>query len=777
MKINLKSPKTFVLISLLPGIFLWFLWPIKSIFRTDYSTLVFDCNHKLLRATLASDHQYRFPPDSTDLSEKYITALLNFEDHRFYYHPGVDPLALVNAMFTNFKAGKRIRGGSTITMQVARLAQPKARTYFNKLRECLVALKYTLHFSKDEILRAYANHIPLGGNIVGIQAASYRYYGKPVTELTWAESALFAVLPNSPSMINLSRQRQQLIEKRNRLLKVLQRKGIIDKTTYELACREPLPEKHQNLPFVAPHFTQFVTQNRTETICHTSLNYNTQLTVENAAKNYALHLQNQGIPNLAVLVAETQTGKIRAYVGSQSFQDSLNGGQVDGVQAHRSTGSLLKPFLVAKALDRGPYTMESKIQDVPTFYGTFAPQNYDKQFSGLVTLEKMLIHSLNVPAVRLLNAYGVEDFYDVLVAGGFKGLFRSPNGYGLTLILGGAEASLWELVQLYQCLGNFGKFQQLTFLADSTNTNQSNKKLKENRLFSKGAAWLVMNSLSKLNRPGSEFYWNEFNNQVPVAWKTGTSYGQKDGWAIGVNPQWTIGVWVGNFTGEGNANIGGAKSAAPLLFTLFSLLTRHGQPMWFEKPLPELRPVECCKQSGYPAGRYCTERIILERPWQSYVPGTCPYHRRFLIDRKTGKSVCSLCWSHADTTWVTRCIVPAAVRDVFVRTGQAVDDIPVHSGNCPNFLDESRLELVYPVNGIKIFIPRDFDGEYEKVVFSAKHHQPDTHLFWYLDGALVGETVTHHQVALTLEPGKYELTVQDEEGFERKAVFSAYRRE
>jgi penicillin-binding protein 1C len=769
--INLRSHlPTTISITIILLFLTWLFWPMDSPFPENYSTLIYDCNGQLLRAFLADDEQLRFPPDTTSLPEKYLNALVTCEDRRFFSHPGIDPLALLNSFYTNIKMGKRIRGGSTIPMQIIRLANPKKRTYLNKLLECFSALKLSLHFSKQQLLKLYAAHVPMGGNIVGIHAASYAYFGKPAKELSWAEAGLLTVLPNSPSMINLSRGRQILMGKRNRLLLKLYQKDIIDQLSYQLACMEPLPDHYTHLPFHAPHFTRFIEKDSPKnSILTTTLDLNIQQQLLDAVSIHHPNLSNSDIANLAVMAVETQTGKIRAYIGSQSYYDTLHAGEVDGIQSYRSTGSLLKPFLAAKALDRGPFTMSSLIQDVPTFYGTFTPQNASKEFKGLVSMEEMLIHSLNVPAVRLLNTYGVQDFYDFLIQANFKGLFRSPAEYGLTLILGGAEARLWELVELYLALGKLGQYMPLQYLEKA-------KTGRENRLFSEGAAWLVLNTLNKVNRPGIEYYWHQFNNQVPVAWKTGTSYGQKDGWAIGVNKQWIIGVWVGNFSGEGNALLTGAKSAAPLLFTIFNALTDYNQSGWFEEPEYDLAEIEVCRVSGYPANSYCPEKIKVKRPVVSHKAGVCPYHRRYLVDRKSGKSVCSLCWQGIDTTWVTKFIVPASVCDILQKSGKHADAIPLHYANCPAFQDQNRLELIYPVPGIKIFIPRDFDGNYEKIVFSAKHQHPSINLFWYLDGSFLGETTMYHQLAVDLKSGAHKLVVQDEEGFQRSVSFSAYKK-
>ena len=772
-RLNIKIIVSLVIFSLF--FFLWLFYPIDAPFPKDYSRLVYDCTGILLRATLADDQQFRFPPDTTSLPEKYVKSIITYEDKRFYNHLGVDPFALFKSIYINLKAGKIIRGASTIPMQVARLAQPKSRTYLNKIYECFYALRLSLHYSKEEILRLYADHVPVGGNVVGIKAASYRYFGKAVGDITWAEASLLTVLPNTPTKINLQNERSILLSKRNRLLYKLYAENIIDSVTCVLACQEPLPDSPLPLPFNAPHFTQYILENYdTQDIIRTSLDENIQKGVLDALQLHHSMLSQYQIRNLAVLVCETQTGQIKAYVGSHNFKDSIYSGQVDGVHAYRSTGSLLKPFLTAKVLDRGPYTIASVIQDVPTYYGTFSPQNASKSFGGLVNLKTMLIQSLNVPYVRLLNTYGVNDFYDFLKQSALKGLFRSAEGYGLSLILGGAEASLFELTQLYLCLANYGKFKPLSPLDKEQKID-----LCENihELFSAGAAWQVLQILTQLSRPGTEYYWQYFDNQIPVAWKTGTSYGQKDGWAVGVNKQWTIGVWVGNFDGQGNAEISGAKSAAPLLFTLFNMFTTGNHSIYFEKPEYDLKEVICCKKSGYPAGSNCSETVPIECPRSSYIPGICPFHRKYLVDTKSEKSVCSLCWSGIETKWVYRYIVPPSVKEILFSSGIAVDSIPHHAAHCISYKDENRLEIVYPVNGIKIFIPRDFDGNYEKIVLAAKHNQPSTQLFWYINGALIGTTHYQHQLPITLDPGKYKLTVQDEEGFTKSVSFSTYKKD
>ncbi len=767
-RVTNRIPLTGFSVKIIVILFLFcLLRPMPAPFKTTYSNIAYDRNGHLLRASLTKDEQYRFPPGSALLPEKYIKAVICFEDKRFFSHQGIDPLALMRAAFDNLRSGSIQSGGSTIPMQVMRLSNPKPRTIWNKMREAFQALRLSVHFSKEEILEMYAAHVPLGGNVEGIHAACYKFFGKPPADITWAEAALLAVLPNAPSTMNLNMNRKQLKNKRDKLLDTMASKGMIDDLSAELGAAEPIPETPDHMPFYAPHAVFEIFRNFPGAIHNTTLDIGIQSAAENLAGLHYKALSDQGIENAAVLVAETRTGYVRAYIGSQNYHDILHSGRVDGVQAFRSTGSLLKPFLAAKALDRGPWTMQSLLQDVPTFFGSFRPQNATKTFQGLATMEEMLIQSLNVPAVRLLNHYGLHDFYYFLQSRGLKGLFRGPDGYGLPLIIGGAEASLWELCALFASLGNLGEAKNLSLKEKSEPEHQP-------PLCGKGAAWLTLNALSRLSRPGAEHYWNQFDNQVPAAWKTGTSYGQKDGWAIGVNRQWTIGVWAGNFTGEGNAALSGARSAAPLMFLLFNRLSQKEQPMWFEEPEADLMETECCAQSGFPAGPHCPETVMLKRPLQSGRPGVCPYHKSFLTDKTTGHSVCSLCWQDADTAWTTRFIIPAGAAAVYRTLGKPVETIPRHSADCPVYEDSERFDLIYPVNNVRILIPRDYDGTREKTVFYARHQNPGMRLFWYLNGHFAGETSEHHELALEIEPGNYRLFVQDEEGFARTREFQVF---
>jgi len=752
----------------------WLFMPLRPPFPASWSRVVYDTHGRLMRVTAAPDGQIRFPPDTVPLPAKYVAAVTACEDRRFFRHPGVDPFALCKSVIVNLSAGRRLRGGSTITMQTIRLSHPKTRNYLNKTFEILDAVRLSIHVNKNALLRMYAAHVPMGGNTVGVQAASWRYFGKPLSEITWAEAALFAVLPNTPTMINLEKQRSVLLRKRNRALGVLWRTGKIDSCTCVVSCREPLPGAAGRLPFSAPHFTRRVLAAASMPVEKTTLDLDIQEHVEEIVQMFGKQYSAQGISNLAALVVSTQTGAVRAYAGSQDFFDTVSRGQVDGVSANRSTGSLLKPFLAAKVLDRGPFVLESMLQDVPTFYGSFYPQNASMEFSGLVSLQKSLVQSLNVPMVRLLYWYGVTDFHADLRAAGITGLFRSADGYGLSLILGGAEASLWDLTRMFATLGNLGLMVPLSTIGDSTDSARASEAAP--RFCSEGAAWLVLSTLSQLNRPGSEYYWKFFTNQIPVAWKTGTSYGQKDAWAIGTNRQWTIGVWVGNFSGQGNPSLGGAQSAGPVLFALFNTLTDKSQNLWFTKPEYDLRTVTVCRASGLSPSAACFDTVHAEQPLCAYQTAVCTYHRRFLVSRGKGYQVCSRCWNNVDTVWNIITIYPPSVRSILARHGFAVDSLPPHHPRCPVAHPQAEIEIIYPVNNVSIIVPRNLQGHYEKIVFKAEYQRPSGHLFWYLDGSFLAETIGQHSIAVDLPSGKHRLAVQDGDGATEFIRFSAFRK-
>ena len=756
---------------LLMGILLFYcLIPLPE-FRSNWSTVVDDHKGNLLRAFLNSEEQWQFPPEpSYHVPRRLLASILVYEDRRFPFHHGVDLRAILRASFSNLRQKRVVSGASTISMQVIRIAGGRPRTFFNKLLEICQAVKLELSWSKKKIFHWYLNHAPYGGNIIGIQAAARRYFGKPPSELSWSEAAILAVLPNSPGMVSPTLNREKLRRKRNRLLKHLFLAGMINATTLDLAVHEPISARTHSFQMAAPHWAQRFHGNpafRGRRI-RTALDLDTQRKVAGNVQAHMHTLRRSGIRHASVVVLDTATGAIRAYVGSPDFFDSKSSGQVDGADASRSTGSILKPFLYALAMDAGLILPPTWIRDVPTFYGAFSPSNADRAYHGLVTAREALIRSLNVPAVRLLNAFGTDRFYRFLEKASISTLFRTPDEYGLTLILGGGEATLLELAALYRGLANNGHFPPPRQLEAPSFVSSPN-------LISPEASYLTMEIMKSLKRPGAEYFWEQFSSPRPVAWKTGTSFGQRDGWAIGITPDWTIAVWTGNFDGEGNPRLTGAGSAAPLMFRIFSTLPAPSGNKWFSRRNLSFRRVLLCRDSGFTAGPNCPHTVEAEAPERARPLPPCPYHRSLFVTPDEKYQVCSRCWTPGEYKQVRRLVLPPDVSQFMRNRGIDFIGIPLHKPECPTIPMDHSLWITYPEKGARIMIPRDFQGRWQKVTITAAHRNRNTRVFWYVDGAYRGVTHGLHKLPLLLDTGKHRITAVDEAGSQASRILYVVR--
>ena len=425
----------------------------RTLFPEACSTLLYSSDGQLLGARIAPDGQWRFPP-ADSLPGKFVTCLLTYEDKRFFRHPGVDPVAIVRAMRINLSRGKVVSGGSTITMQLARIARGnRERTLYEKMVETGYALLLETAFDKHQILNLYASHAPFGGNVVGIETAAWRYFGRSAADLSWAESATLAVLPNSPALIHPGRNRARLKAKRDKLLTALKERGILDETEYGLSLLEPLPEAPVPLPDEAPHLLERLAADAPGTRITTSVNRMLQRQTQEIVNRYARDYASNHIHNLAALIADAETGEVLAYAGNVTFKaDARKGNQVDIITSPRSTGSILKPFLYAAMLHDGQLLPGTLVSDVPLNLNGFSPQNYNKTFYGAVPAHWAIERSLNVPLVRMLSAYNTGRFMSLLKKAGMTTLRFSEEHYGASLILGGAEGTLWDLTGMYASL-------------------------------------------------------------------------------------------------------------------------------------------------------------------------------------------------------------------------------------------------------------------------------------------------------------------------------------
>ena len=750
---------------------LYLILPIrKPLFSEDYSTVIQAENASPLHVFINENEQWHLPPDTFAVPERLKTAVIVFEDEDFYKHLGVNLRAIARALKQNVSRGEIISGASTIPMQIARMAKPKKRTYFNKFREACLALKLSLHYSKAEILDLYLNHAPYGGNVIGYRTAAHKFYGKETHQLTWSEAATLAVLPNAPGLIYPSRTSSKLKQKRDVLLKKLMQNGYISKQSYELALLEEVPNEFLIFEKHAPHLAFQLKKEHSENIIRTTIDAKLQMQCNKIAARYKKIYQAYGIHNLAILVSETKSGAVKAYVGSPDFFDKANNGQVDGVRANRSSGSTLKPFLYALSIDEGLTTPETYIRDLPTYFESFSPRNANREYQGVVSAREALIYSLNIPAVRLLNSYGVYQFYSFLNLAGVNSLFRTADEYGLPLILGGAEVNMWELSALYRGLANNGTFNA-NYVLEKAKTKESAQ------LISTGSCYLTLEMMKDLKRPGSEYYWQRFNSSRPFAWKTGTSYGHKDAWAVGVNPDYTIAVWVGNFNGEDNKNLSGAASAGPILFDVLQLLPQDNPKAWFKKVDIDFKRISICSESGFRASEACPEKEEIEVPYSMKALKSCDYHQFRHLSEDEKYQSCSKCWHIVGSVKKSVTIYPPDIAYYLRNKGRYIASVPSHYPHCPSYNAENAIKIIYPNMDAKLFLPRDFNGETQPVVCKAGHSNSSSKVYWYVNQHYLGSTTGEHKMSVYFKEGWNQLKVIDENGAEDiQRVFAGFKK-
>lgn len=748
----------------------------SPLFAEPLSTIVLARDGSLLGARIAADGQWRFPAGEV-VPEKFRIALISYEDKRFALHPGIDPLALARAIRLNFEQERIVSGASTLSMQIIRLMRgERQRSYAEKIIEMLLALRLEMQYSKQEIFALYAANAPFGGNVVGLEAAAWRYFGRDPQQLSWAEICTLAVLPNSPSLIHPGRNRARLLEKRNRLLHRLHDAGHMQEMDLKLALQEPLPQQPLALPQLAPHLLDTLQSSASQTHrFHTTLDADLQRTASEIIHEHAKNLARQDIHNAAALIVDNRSFDVLAYVGNPDYAvNNERSYAVDIVRRPRSSGSILKPFLYAAMLDAGEILPGTLVTDVPTQYGGYMPENYDHSYRGAVPAEVALAQSLNVPSVRMLKRHGAHRFYDFLKHMGMTSLTRKVDDYGLSLILGGAEITLWEVANFYANLASIARLSQ----ANYANTYQPLRLLNNERIapqataeISPGAAWLTLRALLEVSRPGEEGYWKNFASSRKIAWKTGTSWGLRDAWAVGNTSQHTIAVWSGNASGEGRPGLTGSTVAAPILFDLFNRVEPAG---WF--PLPEfhLKELDVCKNDGYLANGYCeTEKQWAPR--DSNFDQISPHHVRLHLDRSRRFRVHSGCERISEMENADWFVLSPAQEFYYRRHHADYRILPPFRKDCesPTGAETSKrpLDFLYPSHDARIYIPIDLAEKEGRTVFEAVHRDRDAIIYWHLDDQYLGSTRTFHQRALNATPGSHVITIVDQEGNQQSRRF------
>ncbi len=782
-KTHSLNPRKKALLFLLSLFLLWWLFALpRTLFDDPVSTVIEDTKGNLLGAHIANDGQWRFPV-SDSLPDKFSTCVIVFEDKRFRTHIGVDVRSLGRAVWQNLQSGHIVSGASTISMQVIRMSRDNPpRTLWQKGVEILLAIRLEWRYSKDQILNLWASHAPFGGNVVGLETASWRYYGKSSHFLSWAEAATLAVLPNSPTLIHPGRNRTDLIEKRNRLLKRLQESGYLTEEGYRLSLLEDLPEKPLPLPRLAPHLLDRIVHKKGEGRWVVTIDKTIQENVIRLATSHQKKLAGNGIHNLAVLVVETNSGKVVSYLGNPPGIGKNHSPEVDLIQAPRSPGSLLKPILYSLALEQGLILPKQLLADVPCFFNGFKPENFYENYSGAVAAQQALRRSLNIPFVFLLQKYGVPGFHKALQDWQFSYVNQKPDHYGLSLILGGCEVNLWQAVGWYSSLGRMvghhytyqaeydWKDWKLPHYIEDTTANKHLAELQADPfLVGAGAGWYTLQALQKLERPSTEGSWEQFRSSRRIAWKTGTSFGFRDAWAIGVTPDYTIGIWVGNADGEGRPGLIGIQAAAPLLFDILKILPNRQSP-WFEQPFDDCKQVEICTQSGFLASTICPKDSVWI-PASGIQASVCTYHQRIHLndtgDRRVNRSCAGNDGLHTHS-WFS---LPPLQAHYYQARHPEYQKMPTWSVHCENHNNEQLMQWIYPRHSGKIQLPRDWEGDVNGAVFSITHQNLKKQVFWHLDNRFLGSTTGQHSMQILTGKGLHHIVVEDEDGLRLEKWF------
>ena len=754
----------------------------KKLFKSPTSYVVEASNGNLLSASIATDGQWRFPV-ADRVPVKFKDCIIAFEDKRFYNHFGVDFLAMSRAMRQNLKAKSVVSGGSTLTMQVIRLSRKQDRTIWQKLLEMMLAFRLELKYSKEEIIGLYAANAPFGSNVVGLEAASWRYYGRDAKSLSWGEMATLAVLPNSPSLVHPGKNSTKLIKKRNDLLDKLAKLKYIDQTTANLSKLEPVPGKPLPLPQNAQHLLNRFKTERTalkinSTRITSTLNENIQLKVSYILKRYNNRYRANDINNISTLVLDARSGEVVSYVGNvYQPEDPLLQSHVDMIKASRSPGSTLKPILYASMLNDGFILPHTLVPDIPTQIAGYSPQNYDLGYDGAIAADKALSRSLNIPAVKMLQQYKYERFYDKLKKLGIGTLNQPADHYGLSLILGGSEVTMWDLANTYmgmvRTLNHYNTYKGLYNPADykqAAYVKQAHKEdvdAQRNSFLDHASIWSTFNAMEEVMRPGDEGLWEQFSSSQRVAWKTGTSFGFRDAWAVGLTPNYVVCVWVGNADGEGRPGLVGIEAAAPVLFDIFRLLP-NGK--WFETPTTKLKKIKICKQSGYKAGENCLDVVEEMVPPSGEKTATCPFHKIIHLDRTGTYRVTDQCESVTNMVHKSWFVLPPAMEYYYKIKNSDYKLLPPFMTGCENTGGNNVMELIYPKNGATVYIPLELNGSRGKIVLNAAHRNAASKIYWHIDNEYVATTTNYHQLAVSPPAGKHTLTLVDENG-ERLAQF------
>jgi len=746
------------------------LFPLRK--NVSYSKTITDSKGEILYSFITDDDKWRMFTELDEISPELRKAIIYKEDKYFYWHYGINPIAITRAFWNNTVQNKRTSGASTITMQVARLLYPNHRTYINKFGEMFRALQIEWCYSKDEILQLYLNLVPYGGNIEGVKSASVLYLQKQPNHLSLAEITALSIIPNRPTSLMPGKNNELITQERNKWLNRFLKEKVFDETTIKDALSETFDAKRYESPKNAAHFS-FRMKNKFENDLNieTTLNAAMQRKTEVVLEDFMRTFKGQNINNASAFIIENKTMNVVAYVGSNNFFDSQNSGQVDGVNAVRQPGSTLKPLLYGMAIDKGILTPKTMISDVPINFDGYAPVNYDKKYNGYVTTETALALSLNVPAVKTLNELGVENFTNKLVDCDFQSIARQKKYLGLSVVLGGCGTTLEELTTLYAAFANDGKFQKVNFLNEVTNNKleqiQKNKKQKTkkepqttNQILSPESNFMICEMMTNLERPDLPDFWQNTKNLPQIAWKTGTSYGRKDAWAIGFNDKYTVGVWVGNFNGEGVPEMTGTQNATPILFNIFKQIDSEHSRSWLKKPKDlDIRMI--CSASGQKPSERCENQIF-----DYFIPlisdnKICSHLAKVYVSENDSTSYCMDCLPTAGykTKWLPK--HSPEIIAFFESENIGFEKIPPHYAKCEHVYKNGAPVITSPNDGSVYYIDKNYP---EEIQLKCQAGQDASKIFWYVNDVFLKQTGKNESLFFKPKEGRVKISCSDDLG-------------
>ena len=719
----------------------------------SFSKAVYDNQHQLLRLTLSKDEKYRLFTPLDKIPNQLIEATLLQEDQYFRWHYGINPLALIKAAWNTYIVQSRKIGASTITMQLARIRFGiNSKTASGKIEQIVRALQLEMHYSKDEILEAYLNLAPYGGNIEGVGAASLIYFNSQVNQITLPQALTLSVIPQNPT--KRTPNNQELKQIRNNLFSrwLVQHPEDIGKK--EMLGLPLAMYQIPNLPFHSPHLVNMVLNNGSEEFSiNTSLDSRMQKIIERITHSYLAQKKALGVYNASILLVDTRDMSVKSMLGSADFFNKSISGQINGVDVKRSPGSTLKPFIYGLALDQGLIHPNTVLKDVPHSFNGYNPENFDYDFMGPIKAKDALVLSRNIPAIYLASQLSKPNLYQLLEHAEVSHL-KPESYYGLSLNLGGVELTMRELASLYAMLVNDGVWYPIQF---STNA----KKTKGQRLLSREASFLVLEMLQNTPRDNFNF---KSRSPLPVSWKTGTSSGYRDAWTVGTFGPYVLAVWIGNFDNKANPAFIGKDIAAPFFFELVDAINHERGPLEAINKHPEtmrLKKIEVCKASGLLPTRYCTNT---ELTW--FIPGTSPIktdtiYQEVAVNNKTGLRTCHI---DENTRFEVFEFWPSDILKIFKKAGIQRHTPPFFEPGCELSVNGGmNPQITSPQAGIS-YIMRANSIQHNKILLTAVTDSGVEHLYWFINEDFVAKTKPDEPILWQERPGSFIVRVVDDQG-------------